>query len=363
MLNPAVFLLLALPTQVFSLDIRVGPLSHTSHKLVARADSGCSQLPASTGGRKIGLVIDSSGSNVYNDPSDLRIAAAKELNSLLITKDQAGPTGKSDLVTVIDFDFYGTVISPLGDPASASFEGIDDLGGTNIADGVRVAIDEITKNAKGSTAHQAGLVVLTDGEDTILSELLDQLTNARNEGIRVAFGFLSPQGQPPSGEEDILTAILNTGGIYSTISSAEAQRNFVNLVLAHGLTDADNISSTNGTTTLFPGLSIAGNVSAESGPKTYTYSAQAGEKLNFSVSAISGQKLDLTLRDTESGKDLNTTVTDSSGNGGFLFDATKATELGLDINTTNQTAGLFTISFNSSVNRTFGSCNPKLNNK
>lgn len=358
MLNPAIaaFVLLALLTQVFSLDSEVGPLSHSSDKLVARADSGCSQLPSSSGGRKIGLVIDSSGSNLYNDPSDLRITAAKALNSLLVTRDQAGPSGQPDLVTVIDFDFLGTVISPLGDPANASFDGIDDFGGTNIADGIKVAIDELTKNTQGSTAHQTGVVVLTDGEDPFVDDLLLQLKRARDENIRVAFGFLSPA--PPSGEEDLLTAILNTGGIYSTISSAEAQKNFVNLVIAHGLTDIDNTSSANGTTTLFPGLSIAGNVSAASGPKSYAYSAQAGEKLNFSVSAISGQKLDLTLRDTKSNKDLNTTVTDSSGHGGFLFEVTKTTELGLDINTTNKTTGLFTVSFNSSVNRTFGSCSP-----
>lgn len=358
MFNPAeiaIFVFLALPTQVFSLDFEAG-LSHTSHKLAARADPGCPQLPVSSGGRKIGLVIDSSGSNYYTDPSNLRIAAAKELNSLLITKDQAGSSGHSDLVTVIDFDSYARVISPLGDPAHATFDGIDSEGGTYIADGIRVAIDELTNSTSGSTAHQTGVVVLTDGEDYSVDELLNQLTRARNESIRVAFGFLSPEA--PAGEEDLLTAILKTGGIYSTISSAEAQKNFVNLVIAHGLTDIDNTSSANGTTILYPGLSIAGNVSAASGPKTYTYSAQAGEKLNFSVKAISGQKLDLTLRDTKSNKDLNTTVTDSSGNGGFLFDVTKATELGMDINTTNKTSGLFTIGFNSSVNRTYGSCRP-----
>lgn len=354
------FVLLALPIQVSSLGFQVGALDSTSHKLLARADSGCPQLPSSSGGRKIGLVIDGSPSNLYTDPSDLRIAAAKELNGLLITKDQAGPSGRSDLVTVIDFDSDGTVIYPLGDPAKARFDKLDFPGGTDIAAGISVAIDELTNNTSVSTAHQTGIVVLTDGEDFYFDDLLDQLARARNESIRVAFGFLS--SEPPAGEEELLTAILNTGGIYSTISSAQAQRNFVNLVIAHGLADVDNTGSANGTTVLYPGLSIAGNVSAALGPKTYTYNAQAGEKLNLSVSAISGQKLDLTLRDTKSNKNLNTTVTDSSGNGGFFFDATKATELGLDINTTNKTAGLFTISFNSSVNRTYGSCRPSKTN-
>lgn len=359
MLKPTVIVIfgfLALSTQVFSSGFGVDPLSLTSHKLVGRADSGCLQLPAASGGRKIGLVIDSSGSNYYTDPSNLRIVAAKEFNSHLVTKDQAGPNGQSDLVTVIDFDSYAVVLSPLGDPANATFKGIDSVGGTYIADGVRTAIDELTKNKSGSTAHRTGIVVLTDGQDFSIDELVDQLTRARNESIRVAFGFLSPDYQ--TGEEGLLAAILKTGGIYSIMTTAEAQKNFVNLVIAHGLTDVDNTGSANGTTVLYPGLSIAGNVSAASGPKTYTYSAQAGEKLNFSVSAISGQKLDLTLRDAKSNKDLNSTATDSRGNGEFLFAVPKDTDLSLDINTTNKTAGLFTVSFNSSVNRTYGSCKP-----
>lgn len=328
--------------------------------LIARADPSCPELPTSSGGRKIGIVVDSSSSNLDTDPSNLRITAAKDFNGLLVTKDKAGPTGQPDLVTVIDFDSTASVIYDLGDPAKASFDSIDSSGGTDIAEGVKAAIDELTKDSSGTTAHRTGIVVLTDGEDVFLADLLHQLARARDQSIRVAFGFLSPQA--PEGEADLLTAILNTGGIYSTIGSPTAQVDFVNLVVTHGLTDLDSASSANGTTALYQGLTIAGNVSATTGPKTFTYSAQAGEKLNFTVSALGGQELDLTLRDTKNRKDLNTTTTDSSGKGGFPFTATQAVELELDVATKNTTAGLFTVGFQSSVNRT-SACKPRNSNR
>lgn len=338
-----VSLVLALPAQVLSVGI--------GHKLAPRADPDCTQLPTSNGGRKIAIVVDSSGSNSYTDPSDLRIVAAKNLNGLLVSKNQASAGKQSDLVTVVDFDYSAAVIYPLGDPAGATFDGIDASGGTDIASGVEAAIDELTKNQGDVTAGRSGIVVLTDGEDSYLDPLLEQLARARKLGIRVAFGFLSPQ--PPSSASDLLTAILDTGGIYSTITSDQAQEAFVNLVISHGLTGLDNASgSADGPTALFAGLAIASNVSSTSSPKVFTYSAQGGgEKLNFTIDALSGQTLDVKLRDTKSAKDVDTTTTDQSGHAELLYTASQAQELALEVSTTNVTTGLFTVGFNSSLGR------------
>ncbi|KAL9609116.1 MAG: hypothetical protein Q9167_006094 [Letrouitia subvulpina] len=339
-------LALALPAQVLSVGLE--------HKWAPRADPDCTQLPTSNGGRKIAIVVDSSGSNADTDPSNLRIVAAKNLNNLLISKGQASSGKQSDLVTVVDFDYSATVIYPLGDPAGATndiFDSIDASGGTDIASGVEAAIDELTKNQGDVTAGRSGIVVLTDGEDSYLDPLLEQLARAKKLGIRVAFGFLSPQ--PPSDASDLLSAILDTGGIYSTITSDQAQEAFVNLVVSHGLTGVDNASgSAGGPTVLYAGLAIAGNVSSKSSPKVFTYSAQGGgEKLNFTVDALSGQTLDVKLRDKKSAKDIDTTTTDQSGHAELLYTASQAQELSLEISTTNATSGLFTVGFNSSLGR------------
>jgi uncharacterized protein YegL len=136
------------------------------------SQSSCSgSIGTSTGGRKIGIVIDSSGSMVDTDPNNLRIVAGEAIASSLITKAAAGPNGHPDLVTVIDFDDSVRVVYPLGDPASVSFAGIDSSGGTYIAIGVQAAIDQITQNTGDVVAHVSGIVVFTDGEDSYVSTL------------------------------------------------------------------------------------------------------------------------------------------------------------------------------------------------
>lgn len=346
--------LLALPAHVFSSAIS------SPHGLVARADPGCPSVPQTSGGRKIAIVIDSSGSNTYTDPNNLRIAAAKDFNGQLLTQAQAGSSGQADQVTVVDFDYSATVIYPLGDPsgADAAIDTIDSDGGTYIASGIGAAIDELTANTADPTAGRTGIVVLTDGEDSSLDELVAEINRAQGLGIRVAFGFLSPT--PPTGAADLLAAILATGGIYSTIDSAEAQQNFVDLVLSHGPTDND-ASGASGNTLLLPGLTVAGNVSsAES--ETFVYDAQAGEKLNYTLQTVNGGSLDVTLRDADAGQDLDTTSTDGLGHAEILFDVTSDTLLELIVSTSNATATLFTVSLNSSAPRNYSStCRPSTN--
>lgn len=120
-------------------------------------------------GRKIGIVVDSSSSNTETDPGNLRISAAFAFNHQLISVAEAGSDGRSDLVTVIDFDDSARVIYPLGDPAGAAtvFSSIDSYGGTFIAGGLSAAIDEIDTETTVPTRGKSGIVVLTDGRKLI----------------------------------------------------------------------------------------------------------------------------------------------------------------------------------------------------
>jgi hypothetical protein len=307
--------------------------------------SPCTGSIVSSGNRKIGIVIDSSGSNTETDPTDLRIVAGKAIVANLQTSDQ---------VTVIDFDDLFRIVSPLGPPSTASFSGIDSIGGTFIAGGVEAAITEISKDGSGPTDKVSGIVVLTDGQDSGIDELVAQLTRAKGLGIRVSFGFLDPFNsdiQDPS----ILTAIIATGGIYSTIDSAVAQGSFVNLVLSHGLTAADG-GAVGDKTLLLPGLVTAGNVSSADSPAKFTYDAVAHEKLKFSVQAISEQSFDIKLVDKIGNSDIKGASTDSTGLATIEYETTAALTLELDVSTSNSTTGLFSISLVSSVNRTISVC-------
>lgn len=111
---------------------------------------------------------------------------------------------------------------------------------------------------QGATPNTAGIVVLTDGEDSYVSALIERIEIATDLGIRVSFGFLNPSGgvQDP----DILLAIDANCGVYSNIDDATAQANFVSLVLASGLVSADT-TGTSGETFLFQGLKVSGNAS------------------------------------------------------------------------------------------------------
>ena len=66
----------------------------------------CKNLEAKSnnGGRKIGIVVDESGSMEVTDPYNLRIPAAKAVNDWLISSSEAGSGKDADLVTVIGFD-------------------------------------------------------------------------------------------------------------------------------------------------------------------------------------------------------------------------------------------------------------------
>lgn len=72
------------------------------------------------------------------------------------------------VVTVIDFDSSASLDYALGDPggANSSFSKIDSFGGTYIADGVTMAIDQLTGSG-GSTSQRSAIVVFTDGEVNI----------------------------------------------------------------------------------------------------------------------------------------------------------------------------------------------------
>lgn len=335
--------------KMFKFSFILGGLLSLPYLILAQ--KSCTGTTAtSNSNRKIGIVIDSSGSNADTDPDNLRIAAGKAIVASLL------PT---DLVTVIDFDSSASIVYPLGAPASATFAGIDDIGDTYIAAGVKAAIDECTKDAKSVTAGVTGIVVLTDGQDYYQSELISELENAKDLGIRVSFGFLSPFDASATQDASILSAILATGGVYSTIGDAAAQASFVSLVLSNGLVNSDTSGSGSDDTILLPGLATAGSVSSSSGPKTFTYDAIVGEKLKFTITALGEHGFfDVSLHaKSDATKVLGSGNTDDAG--GVLnitYTVIENGELDLSISTADADVGLFSVTVESSVKRTVTLC-------
>ncbi|RYP74108.1 hypothetical protein DL771_003166 [Monosporascus sp. 5C6A] len=315
--------------------------------LFTRQNSGECQirLPPTNGGRKVAIVLDSSGSMSSNDPTDLRIIAGKSLNRQLVPGSTTTGDLEADLVTVVDFDDEARVIYPLGDTAGADgvFDSIDSSGGTWIADGVDKALSELTKPGNDPTADRSGILVLTDGEDSDTDGLITQIERAGSAGVRVSFGFLAPSES--FFEPDLLAAILRTGGTYTSFASAEAVQSFLFLVLSNGLTAADHSVTTG--QLLLPGVTVA-KLSGGDQPVSFTYAAQATEHLVFTFESLSSQALDGELKDA-SGNSLGSNSTAGTDRASISYTADAAGNLQFEVNTNDPAEGVFQVSLNSSL--------------
>lgn len=139
-----------------------------SASLLARASEPVCSGPtakSNNGDRKMAIVIDSSSSMSGSDPYDLRLEAGKSILDWLIVKDETSDTKKEDVVTIIDFADDATLDYGLGDPNNAygPLANITAYGGTYIASGVDMAIQQLTAGGTGDTKDRSGILVFTDG--------------------------------------------------------------------------------------------------------------------------------------------------------------------------------------------------------
>src|SRR5882762_1831439 len=136
------------------------------------------------------LAIDSSGSMIWNDPSNLRISSAQEYERNLIPPDR---------VASIDFDdtaFFTR--ANIGGPAhllnyppngelmyvspQADLSTIDSAGSTNWGAAIKIANDEFV--AHGLPTHAWNLIILTDGQNTCCPNGSDGDAQAISESLR-----------------------------------------------------------------------------------------------------------------------------------------------------------------------------------
>ena len=154
----------------------------------------------------LALVLDSSGSMAWNDPTGLRRTAAKNFVDALLPQDRAA---------VVDFDFDATVQQGLTSdkPAvKAAIDRVDDSGGTNIAAGVSAGNQVLLANGDPSRARM--MILLTDGEGYYDPYLTAQAAQAGITIYTIGLG------------SSVDTALLSgiaaaTGGRFHAVATAE----------------------------------------------------------------------------------------------------------------------------------------------
>ncbi|KAK3370427.1 hypothetical protein B0H63DRAFT_422217 [Podospora didyma] len=267
------------------------------------------QIDAGNGDRKIGIVIDASGSMLDNDPGNLRLQAAKLLTGKLVTAASAKNGQTADQVTIVQFSDTAEVLYPLGDPSGAGskIDGIPADGGTFIGGGITAAVDELSKAGTGATPGRTGILVLTDGVDDpidLATDTVAAIDKARQLGIRVSFGFLSVDEtqQDPL----IQRAIISTGGTFTTVKTAADVDKIAFMALKYGLVGPPH--NTGSSIPLLPDLKTAALL-VQTGFNRFTYTAQAGESFTLTVTAIDPVSLKATLKGPDNAA-ITSAVTD-----------------------------------------------------
>ena len=200
------------------------------------------------------IAVDSSGSNEWNDPSNLRISAGNTmLNNMGLRNDRilAGTeAGKLMSVATIDFDTSVRVLSNFTDPKGLNFNSVDSLGGTDIAAAINRSITLIqavrpTPNPLPKPdANTPRIYALTDMEGAG-NDVTQAILRAGQNNIVFNLGHLVPlvikaapadlageKMRPKVAEpmDPIIAATLSTGGSYATIETAAAQQAWVDLM-------------------------------------------------------------------------------------------------------------------------------------
>ena len=153
-------------------SLRFDPANTTSIQIAFKYVPKLFQSTVTHVDQDVILAIDSSGSMVWNDPSNLRISSAQEYMRNLIPPDR---------VASIDFDDNAAFTrANIGGPAhllnyppngelmyvspQADLSTIDSSGSTNFGMAIKIANDEFV--AHGNPQHAWNTILLTDGQNT-----------------------------------------------------------------------------------------------------------------------------------------------------------------------------------------------------
>jgi hypothetical protein len=176
------------------------------------------------------MLMDSSGSMVWNDPLRLRITAAQEYVGQLVYPDRVAFVDFDDVARLTKRN-VGGVAHHLNTPghegipdyaeAQTDLDTIDNRGGTNFGDAIRIANDEL--QGYGDRRHAWVMILLTDGENN--QQWQDDLARTQSQRAKALGITIYTIGLGSDPDAGLLTEIAaNTGGTYYAAPNPESLR-------------------------------------------------------------------------------------------------------------------------------------------
>ncbi|KAJ4308062.1 hypothetical protein N0V94_009512, partial [Neodidymelliopsis sp. IMI 364377] len=175
-----------------------------------------------------------------------------------------------------------------------------DCSDSNTSPDIGAAMTELLNHSSPLPHNKTSVVALTCARNSDLASQIAHVWQAADSGIRMHFGILPsqtsllhpkprPYPQPAlTGqirEQDLIAAVLSTGGTYSTLHSRGAISRFLDHVISRGLTHYDNAPDT---ATLLPaGLTITDHITPDSEPRRFSFDASYTANVVVSVAPLS----------------------------------------------------------------------------
>ncbi|QDS69262.1 hypothetical protein FKW77_002163 [Venturia effusa] len=203
--------------------------------------------------------------------------------------------------------------------------GLEDIPLVNTGLEFGTALTELTRNSTAVPTNKTAIIAITHAHNPDLIDQIAHVFRAGDERIRVHIGLLPRAGSGPHRdtlienpqEDDLITAVLRTGGTYSILHHDNDISSFLDHVISRGLTHYDNPSDTS--TLLLPGLSISDYITPSSEPRRYAFEATAHDNILVSLSPISTSlKLKVLLRHVRSNSVVKELNVGRGGNASFV---------------------------------------------
>lgn len=179
--------------------------------------------------------------------------------------------------------------------------------------------------------NKTAVVALTCARTHDLAQQIAHVWHAGDSGIRMHIGIVPSKEQTLFGpkphnkqpvltgqvrEEDLIAAVLSTGGTYSVLHNRAAIPRFIDHVISRGLTQYDNARDT---ATLLPtGLSITDYVTPDSEPRRFSFDASYTDNVIISVAPVTPRlALRVTMRHVRKNTVISEQFVGLAGNSSF----------------------------------------------